>query len=372
MNTLSFVEDPEDLYRNAPFGYFTMSSDGTIVNVNQTLLNWLGFTREEVVFQRSLQDLLGMGEKIYFETHLVPMLHVENEVAEINLTLLGAEDRFVPCLLNGVKARLGEDAQTFFRCSVIKIAQRKLYEVELLEARKEADRMVIRLAQVNQDLERFAHTASHDLQAPVNTIYGLISLLERKGYSSHDSDGVEYFKLIKSNLQRMKRMITDLLEYAKIEGDRAAFAPIPLHEVCSEAAEMIAADVRENSAVITISELPTVVGDRTQLIRLFQNLFSNAIKYRSEAAPEIVVSCDEAAECFTVRVRDNGMGFEPQHAERIFGFMKRLHSHDAIAGSGIGLSACQRIVELHGGEIGATSEPGLGSTFFFTLPKSVD
>ncbi len=111
------------------------------------------------------------------------------------------------------------------------------------------------------------------------------------------------------------------------------------------------------------------MGDKIQLVRLFQNLFGNAIKYRSDLNPQIKVEFEDKKDEILVMVKDNGIGFEQQFVNQIFGFMKRLHSHDKIPGTGIGLSACKRIVEIHGGTIGAKSEPGKGSTFYFTLPK---
>lgn len=232
MNNQSFVEDAEELYQQAPFGYLTIQADGLIVNMNSTLLEWLGYERSEIVVQKSFQDLLGMGEKIYFETHMMPMLQMQREISEINIELRGKGPTKLPALINArqVPARPGH--QPSYRFSVLYISQRKQYEVELMKARKESEQMVRRLKQINEELQQFAYTASHDLQAPLRTIAGMIDILERKGHFPEESNLKKYFSLIKSNAHRMKLMISDLLEYAKIDGKEIDFAPVSLNEVC--------------------------------------------------------------------------------------------------------------------------------------------
>lgn len=369
MDSRRIEEDAEDLYQNAPFGYLSMHIDGLIVNVNATLLKWLDYDREEIVRQKSFQDFLSMGEKIFFETHMKPMLQMQDEISEINIELKGKGPIKLPALINAKRIQGNAGNQSFIRLSVLNITQRKQYEVELMKARKKAEQSVERLQQINRELEQFAFTASHDLQAPLNTISGLIGLMEKKGFFSDDGGGKKYFDLIKSNTRRMRMMINDLLEYSKIEGNEKEFEEVSLNEVCRTALEMIEDQTKKNHAVIDIAILPKIEADKIQMMRLFQNLLGNAIKYRSEASPKIKVYYEDSGNEITVFVSDNGMGFEQEFADQIFGFMTRLHNYDNIPGTGIGLSSCKRIVEIHGGTIGASSEPGKGSTFYFTLPK---
>ncbi len=370
MSEQAFFEDAEDLYQNAPCGYLSMRVDGLIVNINSTLLHWLGFERNEIVLQKSFQDLLGVGEKIYYETHMMPMLQIQGEISEINIELKGKEPIRLPALVNAKRISGHRKNEPLFRFSILNITQRKLYELELMKAKKEAEKTVQKLKQMNLDLEQFAYIASHDLQAPVRTIFGLIRLLEKKGKFTAGSDEEKYFSLIKSNAQRMKLMIKDLLDYATIDKEERKFEKVSLNEVCETAIEIIRDQVNENHAIITIPALPSVNGNKLQLTRLFQNLFNNAIKYRSDADPKIIVQFEDREHEIKVFVQDNGMGFEQHLANKVFDFMKRLHSHDNIPGTGIGLSACKRIVEYHGGTIGVKSDPGEGSTFFFTLSKT--
>ncbi|KEO74809.1 sensor histidine kinase [Anditalea andensis] len=366
-----FIEHTEDLYQNAPCGYLTMLADGEIVNINNTLLFWLGYKRDEVLYKKRFPDLLGIGGKMYYETHMMPLLQMQEKVKEINMELRGSEKRVVPVLINGIKVQ-AQAGETFYRLSIIDITQRKQYEKELLKARKEAEETNKRLREINEELEHFAYTASHDLQAPLNNIGSVISLIERKKLLPKGEEGDELFSIIASNTQRMRTMIHDLLEYSKLDGKIGELVHISLRETSFLAMEMLNEEISKNGAKFTIEELPIIHGNKSQITRLFLNLFSNAIKYRKAEPPQIHVSFKEERNFFTVFVQDNGTGFEQKYDKKIFNFMERLHSHDEIAGTGIGLSACKRIVDKHGGSIGVSSVPGEGSTFYFTLPKNLD
>jgi len=364
---VKYTEHSEDLYQNAPCGYLSMQADGEIVNINNTLLSWLKLSREDVVYKKNFHDLLGIGGKIYLETHMMPLLQMHGEVKEINMELKGSEKTVVPVLINGAKVQLNTD-QSIYRLSIIDITQRKQYEKELLKARKEAEETNKRLIEINEELEHFAYTASHDLQAPLNNITAIVSLIENKKLFNQGEESNELFSIISNNTRRMRMMINDLLEYSKLDGINAETAPLSLNEVCNTAIEMLANEVKKTHAHFTIKELPIVNGRKMQFIRLFQNLFSNAIKYRSVIPPHVEVSYERGRDFYTFFIKDNGIGFDQKYERKIFQFMERLHSHDDIAGTGIGLSACKRIVEKHGGSIGVTSVPGEGSTFYFTLP----
>lgn len=367
MEKIRFKEDIEDLYQNAPFGYLTIRQDGRIVNANTTLLNFLGYQRDEFVNQKSFQDFLKIGGKIYFETHMMPLLQMQGEFSEINLELQDKAGVGLPVLVNGKIYISSWNSDPVYRLSVLDISQRKLYEKELMIARKNADGKTQKLRQINEDLEQFASIASHDLQAPLNSILGLISLLDMD-HIPEGSMAQQYFSLIKTKIGQMKLTIEDLLAHAKIDHAAVELEPVSLQEVCQIAIESLQVPIKANNAVFEIAGLPTVRGSKIRLVRLIENLFTNAIKYRSAEDPIIQVTFSESNDIVTVFIKDNGMGFEAMHAKSIFKYMKRLHGHDQIPGTGIGLASCKKIVEFHGGEIEAISEPGKGSTFYFTLP----
>ena len=368
MEQHNYTEQTEDLYQNAPFGYLTILVTGEIININNTLLNWLNFKRDEALKTMFFQDLLGVGEKIFFESRVMPLLQMQGEVSEINLELKGKGTLRFPALINFKKIQRKPTDALVYRISVLDITQRKNFEKELIKARKEAEENANRLKRINIDLERFAYIASHDLKAPLNTIESIVALIKDENLVEPDGDRDELFSLITVNTNRMKMMINDLLECSSIEDTSSKFEPVYLNEICLEALGTLDEAVRKNQAIFNIPELPEVAGIKIQLVRLFQNLFSNAIKYRSEADPIVTVSWEKKDTYYTFRIKDNGMGFEQKEENKIFGFMERLNTSKAISGTGIGLSSCKRIVEVHGGTIGVTSAPGKGSTFYFTLP----
>lgn len=227
------------------------------------------------------------------------------------------------------------------------------------------------LRRSNQDLEQFAYAASHDLQEPLRSISGMTELLARRYRGKFDEQADNMFRLIIDASARMGTMISDLLAYSRVSSNAAAAQH---HVDVSNAVELAVRNLRtliaESGASIKYSELPRAVADPGRLAMLFQNLLGNAIKYRRNGTPPyITITAEERGGEWLFAVRDNGVGFEPRDAERIFGVFKRLHGRE-IPGTGIGLALCRTIVEKNGGRIWAEGKPDAGATFFFTLPAA--
>jgi signal transduction histidine kinase len=226
------------------------------------------------------------------------------------------------------------------------------------------------LARSNQDLERFAFIASHDLQEPLRmiTTYSQLLVAERPE-NPHE---VQYVGHIVSGTKRMRELLSDLLSYTEVAGaSEQPAAAVDLNAVLSHVQETLRARISETGAEIDVLPLPTVHAHENRMFSLFLNLIGNALKYRSAAAPHIRVWSEDSGEEMTFVVSDNGVGIAPEYHERIFEAFKRLHGRD-IPGTGIGLAICQRIVERYGGRIWVESESGAGSLFRFTLPKHPD
>jgi len=366
LKTDPYSENIEDIYQNSPCGYMSIHADGTIISVNNTLLRWLGFDQGELVFEKRFQDLLSKGDEIYFQTHLIPLLQMQGEFFEVNLELRGKDSVQIPALINAKKVEQ-PDKKNIYRISILDITQRKTYERELLLARNEAEEKAQKLKQINKELERFANRASHDLQAPLNTLAGILYLLDKNDLIKKNEESDKLLSLVERNIRQMRLMIRNLLEYSKMDG-QIDLKPVSLNKAVNQAVEMLNKDIQTTGAVVNASELPEVSGVESQLISLFQNLISNALKFRSEVDPLILIESEKTDGFYTIRVKDNGIGIEQKYQQRIFEFMERLHANNEIEGTGIGLSTCKRIVENHGGEIGVNSEPGKGSVFYFTLP----
>jgi PAS domain S-box-containing protein len=238
--------------------------------------------------------------------------------------------------------------------------------------RKEAEAALARqaeeLARSNTELQQFAYVASHDLQEPLRMMASFAQLLA-KGYKGQlDADADEFIDYIVDGAAHMQQLINDLLSYARVGSRGKDFAPTDCAAVLRTVCVNLRAAIEESGAVIVADPLPTVMADETQLVQLFQNLLGNAIKFRGEKSPIISIGAERRGDDWLFRLRDNGIGIEPQYVERIFLIFQRLHGRSRYPGTGIGLAIAKKIVERHAGRIWVESEPGKGSTFCFTLP----
>ncbi|MFQ5817726.1 MAG: PAS domain S-box protein, partial [Terriglobia bacterium] len=242
------------------------------------------------------------------------------------------------------------------------ISERKRAEEELRQTAAE-------LARSNTELEQFASVASHDLQEPLRMVASYGELLARRYRGKLDPDANEFITYITDGAARMQQLIEALLALSRVSTRGEPFQAVNLSAVIQRALRNLEGALRESRAEVVVTAMPTVVGDAAQLTQLFQNLISNAIKFRAQEPPRIHASAERNGNEWVLRVRDNGIGIDMQHADRIFRLFQRLHSKTEYVGTGIGLAICKKVVERHGGRIWVESKPGQGSTFRFTLPE---
>jgi signal transduction histidine kinase len=238
---------------------------------------------------------------------------------------------------------------------------------ELEKANATLQRQALDLARSNAELEQFAYVASHDLQEPLRMVASYTQLLARRYRGKLDTDADDFIGYAVTGVNRMQGLIHDLLEYSKV-GNTDHFARIECTGVLKQALGNLNTVIQDSGAAVTSDTLPAVIGDRHQLAQLFQNLIGNAIKFRNHAAPRVHISARREHGEWIFMVRDNGIGFDPQFADRIFVIFQRLHSKERYVGTGIGLAICKKIVERHNGRIWAESTAGEGATFYFTIP----
>ncbi len=226
------------------------------------------------------------------------------------------------------------------------------------------------LRRANAELEQFAYSASHDLQEPLRQVAVYSQLLAARFTDKLDGKGLEYLNYCVEGAHRMELLISDLLAYSQAtKGAEAPAQPVDTKEVLAEVGKNLATTIEETHATIAVADLPVVMGDIVPLRHLFQNLISNALKYRSDRLPRIEVSAKDQGDSWLFSVRDNGIGIPKEFQVQIFGLFKRLHAKKHYPGTGIGLAICQKVVESYDGRIWVESEVGQGSTFYFTLPR---
>jgi hypothetical protein len=243
----------------------------------------------------------------------------------------------------------------------IALAQAELLEQEICYAQE--------LARSNAELEQFAYVASHDLQEPLRTLASYAKLLSRRYSGQLDDKANRFIQYIMEEALRMQALINDLLKYSRVGRQAQNFAPCDTRAVFDIVVRRLEEAIANSDAQVTCSDLPTVIADETQLVQLFQNLISNAIKYRSQEPPVIQVTAQRQDGQWLFSVCDNGIGIDPKYAERIFVIFQRLHTQEEYAGTGIGLTIAAKIVERHAGRIWVESELGQGATFYFTIPE---
>jgi light-regulated signal transduction histidine kinase (bacteriophytochrome) len=226
------------------------------------------------------------------------------------------------------------------------------------------------LTRSNQELQQFAFVASHDLQEPLRMITSYTQLLAKRYRGKLDADADEFIGYAVDGARRIQGLISDLLNYSRVGAYGGEFLLTDCEAIITATLKNLEAVIGESNAVVHHDGLPTVNGDRIQLTQLFQNLVSNAIKYHCVQAPQIHISCDRQEHSWLFCVRDNGIGIDPQFAEKVFVIFQRLHTKEAYPGNGIGLAICKKIVEHHGGKIWVESEVGQGSKFYFTIPTN--
>lgn len=230
-----------------------------------------------------------------------------------------------------------------------------------------ADQMTEELKRSNEELERFAFLASHDLQMPLRTVSGFLQLLEHQAGDRLTERDHEYIDQAQKGTKHMAGLIDDLLAYSRVGREDRPLRPVPLDDAWDSAVEQLKTTLESADAKVSRGELPVVTGDPGQLVQVFTNLIGNAVKYRGDDAPEVHAEAQRVNGVWEIAVADNGIGIPPEHHARIFEMFRRLHTEEEVEGTGVGLALVKRIVERSGGTVRVESEPGRGSRFVLAL-----
>ncbi|MCH7938145.1 MAG: GHKL domain-containing protein [Candidatus Marinimicrobia bacterium] len=243
---------------------------------------------------------------------------------------------------------------------------RDLTEQKILEEKVKTS--LIELERSNDALQDFTHIASHDLRGPLRKILSFVDMLEGCSVCEHTRN-VDFFGRIQNAATRMDQLLEDLLEFSRLTTQSKPFQWVDLNETAREVLDILEREIFTSKAVVNIEKLPEIEAEQFQMIQLFQNLIQNSIKYsKKDVPPEINVSCQSKKGNWVIQFADNGIGFDPKYADRIFKPFERLHGRSAYSGSGIGLAICKKIVSHHKGHITVESEVNKGSKFIVHLP----
>jgi PAS domain S-box-containing protein len=306
---------------------------------------------------------------LIYQVHTLP---VKNEQGEIfagmvmaqDITLYKQAEAVLQRARDLLEMRVRERTQELTEANAA--LQAEISDRQLAEQRLE--KLADELKRSNQELEQFAYVASHDLQEPLRAVTGYTQLLELEYRDNLDETALDYMNFIVDGAGRMQQLIQDLLAYSRVGTHAGEFTPVDCNAVVKQVLQNLQVAIAHDRATVTCDPLPAVMANKTQLLQLFQNLISNAVKFRREEPPQVRIWAHSSDRAWLFQVRDNGIGIKRRYQERIFEIFKRLHTRREFPGTGIGLAICKKIVERHGGRIWVESQPGVGTTFYFTLP----
>jgi PAS domain S-box-containing protein len=340
-----------------------VSQDGRIVFMNGHTEEIFGYTRAELFGQDSAILLPPRFRAAYataLQTYFAaPSVRVLGKDIDLAGRRKNGEEFPIEIGLSYVQAQEGVIAIGF----VSDITDRNRVRDELAHANAE-------LRRSNADLEQFASMASHDLQEPLRIVTSYLGLLERRHAGQLDAEAREFIDFAVDGATRMKGLIQDLLTFSRAGRQSLDVQNVPAESLVRRAVDNLKAAIEERSAQVSWDQpLPEVAADAGLLVQVFQNLVANGIKFQNNGVPRVHVSVDEQATEWVFSVRDNGIGIDPRHSGRIFRIFERLNASDQYSGTGMGLAISQKIAERHGGRIWFDSQPGEGSTFFFSIPR---
>ncbi len=364
--TAALSESEERLRRavvDAPFPIMIHAEDGQVILTSRTWTTLTGYTPDQIPTIADWTERAYGTRKTLVQADIDRLYGLPERIDEGEYEITARNGRILTWAFSSAPLGRLPDGRRMVISMAMDVTERKRAEVALAKKAEE-------LARSNKELEQFAYVASHDLQEPLRMVSSYLQLLERRYADKLDGDAHEFIAYAVNGAIRMKVLINDLLAYSRVGTRGKVFAPTNCETALERVLINLKLAIEDTHAVITHDPLPTVMADSSQLELVLQNLINNALKFHGQAPPQVHVGAIRRDGCWHFWVQDNGIGLEPEFAEKIFVIFQRLHGKEEYPGTGIGLAICKKIVERHGGRIWVESQPGQGATFYFTLPAT--
>jgi PAS domain S-box-containing protein len=361
-----------DLYNYAPCGYHSLDGDGLVVRINDTELNWLGYSRAEIVGKIKISDLFTPASLQTFKENF-PHFKERGWIKDLFLEMVRKDGSVLPVLLSGTAIIDAEGRFLMSRSTMIDYSDRKQAEEAIQKLNNNLERRSTELETSNKELEAFAYSVSHDLRAPLRAIDGFSRILLEDYDDKLDDEGKRVLNVIRTNTNKMDKLISDLLALSRVSRIDLHLSRISMGALASSIYSELASPEVQQKFVCSVLAMPIAYGDATLLRQVWSNLLSNAIKYtlpKDERRIEVGGYPKDGMNVYYVK--DNGVGFNPEYTHKLFGVFQRLHKADEFEGTGVGLAIVQRIIQRHGGLAWAEGKIGQGATIYFSIPVKED
>lgn len=347
-------EEIKDLYNNAPCGYHSVDTTGVIVEMNRTWLEWIGSTREQVINKVRFSDLLSRKSRDLYEDSFQKLKsqgYINN--LECEVTRKNADTFYG--ILNATAITDTDGNYIKSRSTVFDITDRHVAER--------------RLAEVNNELESFTYSVSHDLRAPLRSIDGYTKILQEDYGLKLEPEANRLLQIVRRNTRRMGKLIDDLLDFARLGRKELAQTTVHMNSLVDHVRQELMEVEIGRQIEFKIGSLYSVKGDLGMIRQVWINLISNALKYsQKQPLARIEIGCTNDNNHITYYIRDNGVGFDMKYVNKLFGVFQRLHKVEEFEGTGVGLALVHRIIARHGGKIWAEASVNEGATFYFFIP----
>lgn len=344
----------KDLYHNAPCGYHSLNDSGLIVEMNKTWLEWIGYERTQVINKMLFTSLLTTQSKKIFEAGF-RALKTQGAVNNIELEIVQRSGNILFVIVNATAILDSYGNFVKSRSTVFDITDRHLAEEKVIA--------------INNELEAFTYSVSHDLRAPLRSIDGYSKILQEDHGPKMDAEATRLLDIIRNNARRMGQLIDDLLDFSRLGRKELEKSTVNMEALVMHVWQELLAQEKGRKIEFKINHLSEVNGDARMMRQVWINLISNAIKYsKNKEFASIEIGSNIESNRIVYFIRDNGVGFDMKYADKLFGVFQRLHKMQEFEGTGVGLALVHRIVSRHGGKIWAEAHVNRGATFFFYIP----